>query len=235
MIRCIAVDDEPLALDLIEDNIKKVSFLSLTAKCLSAQQALEVMQQHDIDLMFLDIEMPDISGIQLLRSLNHQPAVILITAYEKYALKSYDFDVVDYLLKPVEFERFLKAANKASEYISYNKAKQQPASGAHGVEHIFVRSEHKIIRISVSDIAYIEGLKDYVKIYTTGPKPILSLNSLKYLEELLPAKDFVRVHRSYIISLKHIDYISRSSVFVCKKNIPVSTLYRDSFFDRIKS
>lgn len=235
MIRCIAVDDEPLALDLIEDNIKKVSFLSLTAKCLSAQQALEVMQQHDIDLMFLDIEMPDISGIQLLRSLNHQPAVILITAYEKYALKSYDFDVVDYLLKPVEFERFLKAANKASEYISYTTSKQQPTTGANDVEHIFVRSEHKIIRISVSDIAYIEGLKDYVKIYTTGPKPILSLNSLKYLEELLPAKDFVRVHRSYIISLKHIDYISRSSVFVCKKNIPVSTLYRDSFFDRIKS
>ncbi|HOY39493.1 MAG: response regulator transcription factor [Bacteroidales bacterium] len=232
MINCIAVDDERLALELLEDNIRKVPFLNLIATCSSAKHAIEVVQSEKIDLVFLDIEMPEINGLQLVKGLVHKPAVIFITAYEKYAIDGYDLDVVDYLLKPVMPERFLKAATKAFEYIRFLHQDKAEEQGNNNIAFIFVRSERKILKLNTSDILYIEGLKDYAKIFT-GTKPILSLVTLKHLEDILPEKEFVRIHRSFIIALSKINYISRSSVYIGEKSIPVSNFYRDSFFKRI--
>ena len=184
-MNCIVVDDEPLALDLIEDNIKKISFLKLIKKCKSATEALKIVNSEKIDLIFLDIQMPDISGIQFIKSLKNKPMVILITAFEKYALEGFELDVIDYLLKPVPFERFLKAVNKAHEYYNFINIKPQANDNLEPFKkYIFVKSEHKIIKINTEDILFIEGLKDYVKIYI-GEKPIFTLQSLKFFEDKL--------------------------------------------------
>jgi DNA-binding LytR/AlgR family response regulator len=176
--------------------------------------------------------MPHINGLQFLKGLKTRPIVIFITAYDKYALEGYELDVVDYLLKPVSFDRFLKAVNKAAEYHQFKLMEQTQSmtpAQAPKSDYLFVKSEHKIIKINVKDILYIEGLKDYVKIFT-GSKPILTLLSLKYLEEQLPSAEFIRVHRSYIISVAKIDYIGKSRVFIGQASIPVSNFYRDNLF-----
>jgi DNA-binding LytR/AlgR family response regulator len=235
MINCIVVDDEPLALDLIEDNIRKVPFLKLIRKCRSAAEAFNILGSEKIDLIFLDIEMPDISGIQLLKSMKNKPMVIMITAYDKYALEGFELDVLDYLLKPVPFDRFLKAVNKAYEYYNFVNTKAQPQENM-GIYHdyIFVKSEHKIIKINTRDILYIEGLKDYIKIYA-GDKPIFTLQSLKYLEEILPPNQFIRIHRSFIISLSKIEFIGKSKVNIAGESIPISNFYRNRLFDIINN
>ena len=210
MIRCIAVDDEMLALDLIEDNIKKVPFLELVKTCRSAMEALEVMRNEQVDLLFLDIQMPDISGIQMLKSLHNKPMVIFTTAYSTYAKEGFDLDVVDYLLKPYSFERFLKAVNKVSEYkdLQDRALSSQPSREAvTSPNFLFVKADYKLFKINLSEILYIEGLKDYVKIYVTE-KPIVTQMSMKTLEEKLPAHDFIRVHRSFIVAFNKIDFIT---------------------------
>jgi DNA-binding LytR/AlgR family response regulator len=234
-IRCVAVDDENLALDLIEDDILKVPFLQLVKKCRNGMEAYEVLQNEKVDLLFLDIQMPDISGIQFLKSLPHKPLVIFTTAYEKYALEGFELDVVDYLLKPYSFERFLKAVNKVQEHmliIEKNKVRNEPEEVTFSSQYIFVKSDYKLVKIEISEIQYIESLKDYVKI-VAGDKPVITLSSLKSIEEKLVAPDFVRVHRSFMVNVRKIQYIHRNYVKVGEKEIPIGDNYKESFLQHI--
>lgn len=224
---CLAVDDEPLALDLLEDNIRKVTSLKLVSKCSNAIEANLFLQEHPVDLLFLDIQMPGISGIQFLQGLSKAPPmVILITAYEKYAVEGYNLDVVDYLLKPVSFERFLKAINKASDKV---KGKVQTAIAK--ADYLFVNSEYNLIRIDLNDIAYVEGLKDYVKIFlASSPRPVITRMSMKSLEEKLPPERFVRVHKSFIIALSKIESIRKGRISLLKALIPISEHFKDNLY-----
>jgi len=231
MMNCIIIDDEPLALELMADNVSKVSSLNLIATCSSPADAISILNENQVDLMFLDIEMPDITGVNFLKSIKVKPMVIFTTAYDKYALEGFELDVVDYLLKPISFERFLKAVNKASELYNMNKGLMN-APKSDVTKHIFVKSEHKILKINLCDIHYIESMKDYVKIYC-GAKPIFSLMSMKQIESLLPSNEFVRIHRSFIISLSHIDFIGKSKVVIGTESLPISALYRDDFFKKL--
>lgn len=227
MIRCIAVDDEPLALDLLEDNIKQVLFLSLVKKCRNAFEAAEVMQKEQIDLIFLDIQMPGITGLQFLKSLPSKPMVIFITAYRKYALEGFDLDVIDYLVKPVAFERFVKAVNKAAEYHRLKTGKQAEEEK----EHIFVHSEYSLVKIALDQITHIEGLKDYIKIYhKNAVKPVITRLSLKQMEETLPSNKFIRIHKSFIISIDKIRSIRNNRILLEDKELPLSEYYREAFF-----
>jgi DNA-binding LytR/AlgR family response regulator len=229
-MNCLAVDDEPLALDLLEDNIRKVSSLKLIKKCSNAIEANLFLQEQSVDLLFLDIQMPGISGIQFLQGLSKKPPlVIFITAYEKYAIDGYNLDVVDYLLKPVSFERFLKAINKASD-----KFKGRSTSGTPAADNIFVNSEYNLIRIDLNDIAYIEGLKDYVKIFLLSqPRPVITRMSMKSLEERLPDDRFVRVHKSFIVSINKIESIRKGRISLLKAMIPISEHFKDNLFRHI--
>jgi DNA-binding LytR/AlgR family response regulator len=232
MIRCLAIDDEMLALDLLEDNIKKVPFLELVQTCSSAMEALEVLRNQQIDLLFLDIQMPDLSGIQLLKSLHHKPMVIFTTAFSNYATEGFDLDVIDYLLKPYSFERFLKAVNKVHEYIDLRDRASNQENAKEIVtsaRFLFVKADYKLYKINLKDILYIEGLKDYVKIYV-GDKPIITQMSMKALEEKLPSRDFIRVHRSFIVAFNKIDFIQKQMLMIGKKEIPISEHYRDQLF-----
>lgn len=224
---CLAVDDEPLALDLLEDNIRKVTSLKLVSKCSNAIEANLFLQEHPVDLLFLDIQMPGISGIQFLQGLSKAPPmVILITAYEKYAVEGYNLDVVDYLLKPVSFERFLKAINKAADKV---KGKVQTAIAK--ADYLFVNSEYNLIRIDLNDIAYVEGLKDYVKIFlASSPRPVITRMSMKSLEEKLPPERFVRVHKSFIIALSKIESIRKGRISLLKALIPISEHFKDNLY-----
>jgi DNA-binding LytR/AlgR family response regulator len=229
---CVAVDDEPLALDLLEDNIRKVPFLKLLKKCSNAFEANEFLQEQPVDLLFLDIQMPGISGVQFLQSLTKSsPLVIFITAYEQYAVEGYNLDVVDYLLKPVSFERFLKAINKAQE--KFNTTRKTPAApvNAPAADHLFVNSEYNLVRIDLSDIAYVEGLKDYVKIYLlSNTRPVITRMSMKSLEEKLPADKFVRVHKSFIVSLNKITSIRKGRISMLKAQIPISEHFKENLY-----
>lgn len=234
MLRCLAIDDESLALDLLEDNIRKVPFLELVKKCRSAFEAIEILRQEKIDLIFLDIQMPDVSGIQFLKSLNKKPPVIFTTAFEKYALQGYELDVIDYLLKPFSFERFLKAVNKAQEYLDLTEKSGLPASveGTNGARnYLFVKTDYKLVKINLREIVYIEGLKDYIKIYTTtAERPVITLLTMKAMEEKLSPREFVRVHRSYIVAIHQVQFIQRNTVHIGNKEIPVSEHYKDNLY-----
>ena len=227
---CLAIDDEPLALELIEDNIRKISFLNLMKKCSTALEANAFLQHHPVDLLFLDIQMPGLSGIQFLRGLSTPaPLVIFITAYEKYALDGYSLDVVDYLLKPVSFERFLKAVNKAHEKYK-SRITSQPAP----VDYLFVNAEYNLVRIDFNDIAYIEGLRDYVKIFLfSTARPIITRLSMKTLEETLPSNNFIRVHKSFIVSLNKITSIRKARISILKAQIPISEHFKDNIYKKI--
>lgn len=231
MIRCIAVDDEPLALALLQDNIRQVSALELVASCNTAMEALAVMNNQEVDLLFLDIQMPGLTGIQLLQSLSVKPMVILITAYEKYALEGFNLDVIDYLVKPVPFERFLKACNKAVDF--YRLKKNVPVETHPWPEYFFVNAEYGLVKIVFSDIRLIEGLKDYLKIHLGETKPLIIRMSLKSIEDKLPPGKFFRIHKSYIIALSHITAIRRNSVFLGQLELPLSDMYKDGLMREI--
>ncbi len=226
-IRCLIIDDEPLALDLIEGYVKKTTFLELAGKCASAIEALEVIHQQPIDLLFLDIQMPDLNGLELTRSLPKGPKVIFTTAFEQYALEGFKVDAIDYLLKPFNYAEFLKAATKAREWLGFNQTTAFPREE---VREIFIKSDYKLVKISLPEVLYIEGMKDYVKIFlSTQERPVLTLMSLKALEEQLPAKSFMRVHRSYIVNLNRIDAVERSQINIRSTLIPVADQYKESF------
>jgi DNA-binding LytR/AlgR family response regulator len=237
MMNCIAVDDEPLALDMMATFVKKVPFLQLISKSISATDALLTLKHKKIDLLFLDIRMLDISGIQLLKSLQHPPMVIFTTAYEKYALEGYDLDVIDYLIKPIPFDRFLKVVNKAYEYFTL---KNNPGADAGSVitsaaekDYIFVKANYQSVKIEFDEIKYIEGLKDYVKIYITE-RPIITLSNLKNFELKLPPDKFVRAHKSFIVQINKIDSMKKNFLVVAGKEIPIGARFMENFEHRMK-
>jgi|SRR5580692_958064 two-component system LytT family response regulator len=234
MLRCIAIDDEDLALELLEDNIRKVPFLELVAACNNPLEALKVTQEQPIDLIFLDIQMPGLTGLQFIQSgLAASCMFILITAYEKYALEGYTLDVVDYLVKPVALDRFLKACNKALELYQL-RAKGKADTQNAPVDYFFVNVDYSLLKIQKSDIAWIEGLRDYIKIHLlSSPKPIMTRMSIKAIEEQLTGFPFVRIHKSYLVSVPSITSVRKNSVFIQTMELPIGENYRESFFNAI--
>ena len=244
-LNCIAVDDEPLALGLVTSFIQQTPFLNLVGKFSSAVEALKAVHTQKIDVIFLDIQMPDLNGIELARVIDNskgdKPRIIFTTAYNQFALEGYKVDALDYLLKPFNYEEFLHAATKALNYAELVERSNAPAPAATAApvqqqeeriedEYLFLKVEYQLVRIALSDILYIEGLKDYVKVWLkSAEKPILSLTSLKSLEEKLPAKKFMRVHRSFIVSLDKINSITRNALQIGKVNITVGDQYKDAF------
>jgi DNA-binding LytR/AlgR family response regulator len=237
-MNCIVIDDEPLALDLLVDYIEKIPFLKLEKTFTNPIEGLGYLQENKVDLIFLDVELPFISGIEFVKCLQTKPMVIFTTAYEKYALAGYDLEVTDYLVKPIIFERFLKAVNKAYSQNKLSKKTEEryiPAPARENYpDYIMVKTGYSTIKINLSDILYLEGLKDYIKIYTSE-KAILTLNSLKKIQEILPETNFVRVHRSFIVSLSKIDSIQRNRIVIGKTFVPVGENYKNAFKDIITS
>jgi len=228
MITTIAIDDEPLALKLVTGYIEKTPGLKLLAGFDNPLDAMEFMADKSVDLIFVDIQMPDLSGLQFTRSLVRGPKVIFTTAYEKYALEGFRLEVADYLLKPFSYEEFLKAVQKVQRLIKLEK--NAPDQVDANNEFLFLKSDYKIKRINFNDILYIEGLKDYVKVYIQNSvRPIMSLTTMKLLESKLPESKFMRVHRSFIVNLEKIDTIERSRIVFGKTYIPVSDQYKDKF------
>lgn len=243
ILKCIAVDDEPLALDIIEDYVSKIPFLELVKRTESAIEAMQLVQQGGIDLVFLDIQMPELTGIQFLKIAGSKTNYILTTAYSQYALESYDLDVSDYLLKPIAFDRFYKAVEKVRNKHQRNEGApaiatptpesaivEQPKAAAQ--DFIFVKTDNKIQKIQLNDILYIEGLKDYISIYTKTER-VITLQNMKKMEETLPKGSFIRVHKSYIISVDKIESIERSRIAIASKIIPIGDTYREEFFKLI--
>lgn len=232
MIRCLVVDDEPLALDILTDYIAKVPFLQLVNATTSAFEALGQVQEGLVDLVFLDVQMPELTGIQFIKIINGKCDVILTTAYQQYALDGYELDIVDYLLKPIAFDRFYKAVQKVQHEKAQPKPEPVPVQNSH--DFIFVKTEHKIQKIYLDDILYIEGLKDYISIFTSTER-VITLQNMKKMEEVLPAGRFIRVHKSYILSLDKIESIERSRILIGDKVIPIGDTYRDYFFKLIEN
>lgn len=236
-IRCLIIDDKPLALDILEDYIAKIPFLTLTHRTENPIEGLEWVQNGSVDLVFLDIQMPELTGIQFMKIIKGKCKVILTTAYSEYALDGYEFDVIDYLMKPIPFERFYKAALKAKEILDV------PETGTPSVfltknevdttDFIFVKTEHKIQNIPLNSILFVESMQNYVAFHTENGR-ILSLQNLRSLEEKLPSPRFIRVHKSYIVAVSKIESVERSRIFIKKQTIPIGDTYRDPFFEILK-
>ncbi|HTJ10485.1 MAG TPA: LytTR family DNA-binding domain-containing protein [Dinghuibacter sp.] len=221
MLRCIAVDDEPLAVQLLSDYIRKVAFLELVATCGDAFEATRVLQEKTVDLIFMDIQMPGLTGLQFIQSLPRRPMVILVTAYKKFASEGFDLDVVDYLIKPVGLDRFMKACFKAQEL--YQLRHGAPA------DYFFVNVDYSLVKVLFSDIVYIEGSGDYVKIHlSSAPRPLLVRMSTKAMEGELPSDRFLRIHKSYIVSKDGVTAVRKNSVFIGSLELPVGETYRES-------
>ena len=236
-ITCLIADDEPMALSLIESYVLKTPFLELKAKFNSAIKSMEFLEtDSDIDLFFLDIQMPDLTGLEFSRLLPAKSKVVFTTAFDQYAIEGYKVNALDYLLKPFDYNEFLNAAQKARNHFEINSVQNaENQQNKKNSDFIFVKSEYRQIKINFSEILYIEGLKDYVKIYTSShPRPILTLMSLKKLEEELPSEQFMRVHRSYIISLEKIEAIERNHVVIKDGFITIAPNYKDILMEYIK-
>jgi DNA-binding LytR/AlgR family response regulator len=231
ILKCLVVDDESMARKLLEENIRQVPFLELVAMSKNPFEAMEVLQKEHIDLMFLDIQMPGMLGTKFLQSLREKPMVIFVTAYANYAVESYDLDVVDYLMKPVSMERFTKAAYKALEEKQKLLAISTPSVSepiltkeeSQTSDYFFVNVEYSLVKIPIKEISHVESMKDYVKIFlTTAKKPILTKSTLKAIEEKLPTKSFMRVHKSFIVNLDKIESIRSQSITIGENHVPVS-------------
>ena len=239
MIRCIIVDDEPLAVMQLQKYVERVSFLDCVGVCNSADEAAELLARETVDVMFLDINMPGVNGIQFIRSLLNPPLVVFTTAYSEYALDGFKVAAVDYLLKPVGFEDFLKAANKAKAIYCGLKSMTEEAAAAQTVSYaddsFFVKSDYRIIRVPFNSIIYVESMSEYVRIFVEDKaKPIVSLLSMKKIEEVLPADVFMRVHRSYVVNLCKIKEVSKMRILYDGDiAVPVGDMYKDAFYDYI--
>lgn len=237
-LTCAIVDDEPFALGLLESYVKKTPFLELVGKYSSAVQAMKELSDKEINLLFLDIQMPELNGMEFSRMVDKRTRIIFTTAFSQYAVDGYRVNALDYLLKPISYADFLEAANKALQWFGLTHT---PSAGSPGevttpsaqeneIDSIYVKSDYKLIQIKIENILYIEGLKDYLKIYTEDlPKPVLSLMSLKSMEELLPANHFMRVHRSFIVHKDKIKVIDRNRIVFGKVYIPISDSYKKEF------
>lgn len=227
MINCIAVDDEPLALELLEDNISKLPYLKLIGSFDNAIDAMKAVQETKVDLIFLDIQMPGLTGLQFIQSMTAKPMIILVTAYEKYALEGFNLEVTDYLVKPVSLERFMKACNKAKELFDLKNLQSSIPKKEPGF--FFVSVEYSMVKVTTDDIVYIEGLKDYIKIHlNSSTKSIVTRMAMKAIEEQLPPSKFIRIHKSYIVSLAFITAVKKTSVFIGSIELPVSDNYKDA-------
>jgi len=235
-ISCVIVDDEPMALNLVESYVEKTPFLVLKKKCSSALEAMEFIKNEPVDLLFLDIQMPDLTGLEFSKMIPKETRIIFTTAFDQYALEGFKVEALDYLLKPFDYAEFLVAANKANTWFELVKNGSKQNILSEEKEFLFVKSEYKQLRIKLSDVLYFEGLKDYIKIWLKdNPKPILTLMSLKSLEEELPATQFMRVHRSFIVSLKNIEVIERSQIIINQQRITVSENYKPKFLEFVNN
>lgn len=237
-IRCLIIDDKPLAIDILADYTRKVPFLELIATTTNPVAGLSIAREQQIDLVFLDIQMPELTGLQFMKAAGKKCKVILTTAYSEYALEGFEYDVIDYLLKPIAFDRFYRAAEKALQVIvngSRDPSGQKSAgiiNEPHQAEYLFIKTEHRIIKVNMRDVLFIEGLQNYITLHTTEGR-ILSLQTLKKIGEQLPPKEFVRVHKSYIVSLRHITSIERNRIRINEQLIPIGDNYRSSFYKMI--
>lgn len=226
MLRCIAIDDEPLALSLLLDNISKLPYLQLAGSCSNALEATNLLMSTPVDLIFIDIQMPGISGLQFIETLVQKPMVILITAYKQYALESYNLGVIDYLVKPVPLERFISACNKALEL---HRLKNNAAEKGRPVNWFFVNADYSLVKIMFADVVWVEGLRDYVRIHLkSSTKPMVVRMSMKAIEDQLPAEDFIRFHKSYLAAIEAISAVKKASVFIGDIELPVGETYRDA-------
>ncbi|HOZ15815.1 MAG TPA: response regulator transcription factor [Tenuifilaceae bacterium] len=234
-IRCIVIDDEPLAIEIIESYIEKIPYVELAGKFSNAIDALQYLKSNKVDLMLLDIQMPELTGIQLMKVLDNPPQVIFTTAYDNYAIKSYELDAVDYLLKPIEFDRFLKAIEKSwkrierGQSVEVNKVEQTSSKDT----FIFIKTEHRVQRVEISEILYIEGMKNYLRVVTRTDK-FMTLQNFKSICELLPVNQFMRVHKSFVIAVDKIDSIERSRIRIGKQLIPIGDTYKKDFDQLVK-
>lgn len=222
-LHCAIIDDEPLALNLLESYIEKTSFLVLEGKFSSAVQAMKELPDKHVDLLFLDIQMPELNGLEFAKMVNPNTRIVFTTAFEQYAIEGYRVNALDYLLKPISYVDFLQAANKALQWFERGTKTDE-------IESIYVKSDYKLVQVELKKIFYIEGLKDYIKIYTEdNPHPILSLMSMKAMEELLPSNRFMRVHRSFIVQKDKIRIVDRGRIVFGKTYIPISDSYKQVF------
>ena len=236
MIRCIAIDDDTPALEMMKSHISKIPFLELLRTFNNAFDAIEFMDTTKVDLIFTDVEMPALNGLEFLGSLRHRPYFVIVSEKEQYAVEAFNMDATDYLLKPFSFERLLKTVNKVREQIRLTTPAQVQTSmqaEKYDRDYIFIKSDYKTIRINVNDILFVEGLKDYAKLHTID-KPVLTLLSLRALELGLSPEHFMRVHRSYIVALNKIDVIEKSRIKIGQHVITISDMYRDAFLNRIQ-
>ncbi|MEO6636776.1 MAG: LytTR family DNA-binding domain-containing protein [Ginsengibacter sp.] len=234
MLSCIAIDDEPLALELLEDNISKVSYLQLVGSFDNPLHAFKLLQEQPVDLVFLDIQMPGLTGLQFIQSLQHKPMFILVTAYEKYALDGYTLNVIDYLVKPVSLERFIQACGKAWELHELKTRKKAAGSGDEE-NYFFINVDYSLVKVDFDDITWIEGLKDYLKIHLkSSSKPLVTRMSMKSMEEELPPAKFIRVQKSYIVSKDNVTSIRKNSLFIGDVEISIGENYKDAINAFIK-
>ncbi len=233
MISCIIIDDEPLAIQLLSDYVNKTDGIELTKTFTNPIEALQFLGETPVDLVLLDIQMPELTGIQFMKIMNQKTHFILTTAYDQYALEGYEYDVIDYLLKPISVDRFLIAMNKAKDRILQTDTPpltfQAPSQAK---PYIFVKTEYKVKKINLSDILYFEGMGDYVNIQTLEGK-ILTLEKIKSFVQRLPEEEFIRIHKSYIISLEKIDFIERNRVIINEKYIPIGSTYQEAFWNQV--
>lgn len=233
-IKCLVVDDEELARALLENYISKLPQLELVAKCKNPLEAMEVLQNQDVDLIFLDIQMPELTGLEFLKTLTQKPLVVFTTAYSDYAIEGYALDVVDYLLKPFPLERFIQAVNKVDQRL--NSTKPETISKTEMPEkaknHILVKSEHKVHRLKLEDIFYIQSMREYVA-YHTPEGRILSLNSLKKLEQELPVDLFIRIHKSYIVAINKIKTLEGNLIHIEKEKLPIGAIYKEAVLSKV--
>ena len=233
MLSCLIIDDEPLAIKLLSNYVNKTDGLELVKTFSNPIEGLQFLGEEPVDLVFLDIQMPELTGIQFMKIMNNKTNFILTTAYNQYALEGYEFDVIDYLLKPISIDRFIIAVNKAKERILSKETISVPLAAVESkADYIFVKTEYKVKKIDLSDILYFEGMGDYINIQTLSGK-ILTLENIKSFTERLPKNKFIRIHKSYIISLEKIDFIERNRVVINEKYIPIGNTYQEKFWKKV--
>ncbi len=232
-MKCLLVDDEPLALDILEAYLKKIPYLELIGRCNNALEASEFLKNNKTDLMFLDIQMPEITGIEFMRSLADPPLVIFCSAFSDFAVEGFELDALDYILKPVSFERFNKSIERAKEYmvLKKNDSIEEPNLDD---DYIFIKSNQKQIKLSYDQILYVEAFADYVKLFT-AEKRYITLQTMKNMEIKLPNEKFIRVHRSFIVGLKYITSFNSSELEIGTTKIPVGKNYKDDFLQKLRS